>query len=172
MMSEPVRVSWLGFTSDTLTLHRAGWTFSAHQDVRNRTMQLAMRHDKGRMTALSVVTDWNYERNIYGFPRPEFPIIFLRHLAENLVVHMMGEVRADRFRPIDPVPVYREGRTVNLEDLAHFAPINFKRIILPEETVPELMARILEVQQPARDEYFRDQAKKARVHAQLVSISS
>jgi hypothetical protein len=179
MLSEPVCVSWAGFQSDTLTLHQEGWSFSAEQDVRRHALCLAMKNAKLGLYGISEITDWDFmefhgRHNDYRgrFRRAEFPVIRMQAVHRSIVVHHFGPVPLTAFRPIDPIPQFSMEEPKNLEDLVHFAPINFKRIILPEDTVPELMARILEVQQPAREEHFMDQAKKARVHAQLVSIPS
>ena len=183
LLSKPVRLLWAGFESDTFALQRAGWSFAAQQNVYDNSMRLAMRHEKMRLTGISQVTEWEFSRGDHWHMAPR-PIamgavgnvcVFRGDVLESehaRIAHMPRFDPAQR-HAIDCVPQICETQHAEpLADLLYFAPIQFKQVILPPETVPDLMARILELQRPMREEHFLDQARRgATVHAQLVSLA-
>lgn len=78
--------------------------------------------------------------------------------------------------PIDAQPMLVDRRLEEIDDFVHFAPAPLTRtrqLILPEATIPDLMDRILELQQPIREEHFKQQANDAiryqKFHCQILS---
>ncbi len=184
LLSKPVRLLWAGFESDTFALQRAGWSFAAQQNVYDNSMRLAMRHEKMRLTGISQVTEWEFARggdHWHMVPRPIAMCaignvcVFRGDVLESEHARMAYMPRFDpaQWHAIDCVPQIMETQEAEpLTGLVHFAPLDFKRIILPEESVPDLMARILELQRPVREQHFLDQARRgATVHAQLISLA-
>lgn len=185
LLSKPVPVFWEGFESDTYRLQRAGWSFTAQQDYAHDSMRLAMRHEQMKMTGITEVTEWEFRREPEHWhlrPRP------LRMMATGNVHVFRGDILGSdrdhyrvpsisRFDPagwhaIDCAPQIVTEEAEPLLAILHFAPLDFKRIILPEDAVPDLMERILKLQQPVRDEHFLNEARKTKVHAQLISLPS
>lgn len=165
VLSEPVRVYWAGFESDTLTLQQNGWSLSAEQDVYRNTMRLAMRHDGAQMLAITEVSEWEYRDQTF------------RHRHHPLHMRCAREIRFVnhgpidwKFKPIDAVPVYVETEIRSLEDMVHFAPalVRTQEIIIPEESVSDLLARIQEMQQPARTERLKQELRRSHDEGRLI----
>jgi len=178
LMSQPVRVRMAGWESDTYHLQGAGWELSADQDVSRGTMRLALHHKEMGITALSAVVDWRYEVHSHNF-RAELPIVHVEHFGRSrtIMVHGMGGgLPMAAFQPIDAVPSFTTVEPQCLEDLVHFASFEQKRVILPAETVDDLMRRILDLQEPARQAYFLEEAKRERgrlrIEAQVMSFAA
>lgn len=181
VLSEPVRVMWAGFETDTLRLQRAGWSLSAEQDVCRGAMRLAMRHEQAQAFAISDPMDWHYREA--GWHRT---VCVHMRMAHRIEFREMGRVDWN-FQPIDAQPTFiPDFRFRQLEDFAHFAPslVRTKEIIIPEETVPDLLERILALQEPGRQEALkrqlqadragmtRDAIPRQKFHAQILSIAA
>ncbi len=175
ILSQPVEVHWAGFRSDTLALQREGWSISANQCFHDRTMQIALRHDKAQMRGISYIDEWEYQKFLdrYGYyPRP-VPLR-LESVGREIYSHALTSVRDWNFQPIDATPMFVETPIKSIDDLVYFAPVHAKPVIIPPDSVPDLMERILKIQEPMREEYFREQAKRAgrapTMHAQIMSL--
>lgn len=179
MLSEPVRVHLAGWESDTLTLQRSGWELSAEQDVVRGSMQLMIRHQALGLLGLSKNIAWEYHNDPRWMQHVRLPILQIEHFGrtDRLWVPMTASLGSFRgghgpsFEAIDAMPSFITEEPRRLEDLAHFATLHQKRILLPEETVSDLMKRIIEMQQPGREAHFLKQAKQApRLEAQILSF--
>jgi len=96
-----------------------------------------------------------------------------------------GLVRVEDFgggvlmSPFDAGPRPVSHSVGNFEDWAHFAPINAKKIIIPEQSVMEMLNKVLEMQEPAKNKYFEDiiaqeyDERRAVPHtvAQIITLS-
>lgn len=193
ILSYPIRLRWAGFETDTRQLQQRGWSLSVDQDVYRNGCRLAMRHEQQQMVGFTNTLDLDYYRARAGAGIGD--IQYLRGLAFHVVhmrsrghaiIHEMGEPRWNQFQPIDAEPQFLSvnGRQSDLEHLVHFAPalVRTQEIILPEATVPDLMARILELQEPGRQTALKQQLMEDReqmyaiprqkFHAQILSIAA
>lgn len=185
ILSRPIQLNWAGWETDTYRLQQRGWTLSAMQDIRGQRLQLAFRigNDPYRkFEAITEVIPFNYERTLdgrYVGDRQYLDSIVLRvqqAVSDQVMVHTSGD--ANRlWAPIDAEPRYTEAKITRLEDFAHFAGplIRTNEIIVPEASVPELMERILKLQQPARLERIKEELRgehrpEQRFHAQIISL--
>lgn len=180
-LSQPVRIYFAGFESDTWKLQEAGWSLSAEQDIMSQSMRLAMRHEGLQLYGISDHQRWDYWDRMGG----RMPPLFVRHMAARMYVQMI-ESAPFSFEPIDARPMYAPSRTSRIEDLVHFAPamVRTKEIILPEASVPQLMDQILKLQEPGRQERLKQQLAEERegirldaiprqkFHAQILSIAA
>ena len=68
LMSRPLRLHWAGWTADTYSLQRAGWSITAEQDIARMTMQLGLRHpnEGGYGVSSRVPFDYMYERDSFA----------------------------------------------------------------------------------------------------------
>lgn len=179
ILSRPLRVHWAGWETDTFKLQKCGWKLSAYQDIRGSRIQMAFQHSGLRIEGITNVLPYQYERALDMREREYVDSLLLtvqQMLGEHVMVHQSGDLPAV-WGPIDAEPRYTENRIVRLEDLAHFAGplIRTNEIIVPEESVPELMERILRMQQPARIERIKEELRGAhrpqqRFHAQIISL--
>lgn len=106
------------------------------------------------------------------------PTLNVKHMASDIMVHEISPPTV--FSGIDAVPVIQvHDKWKSLDDLAHFPPalIRNNPIIMPDPSVDDLIAKILDKQEPMRREYFLEQAKNNRApahtfHAQIITIAA
>lgn len=179
VLSRPLRVHWAGWETDTYRLQKCGWKLSAHQDIQGSRIQMAFQHGGLRIEGITAMLPYQYERALDMREREYVNSIVLnveRMLGDQVMVQQVGDMSA-MWSPIDAEPRYTENRIVRLEDLAHFAGplIRTNEIIVPEETVPDLLERILKMQQPARIARIKEDLRGERrpqqqFHAQIISL--
>lgn len=193
ILSRPVPVRWAGWRSDTLALQQAGWQLSVWEDMAYGRMQLAMKHETLQLRGLSHKLDWDHNLTRIGGPhyhndfedRP-FEIGFM---ASQIMQRVVGAgMEWTHFRPIDAQPQLCTSEIRTLDDLAHFAVplVRTQEVIVADESVEELMQRILAKQQPLRERYFEQQVRDAeglttagklllprpKVHAQIITLDN
>lgn len=180
ILSRPVRVHWAGWTTTTYELQQAGWELSANQDVGSRRMQIVIRNEQLGMIGQTSPIDFDYLSALHDH-RFELPTVAqVRCLGRQIVIQNHGPMTFEPFRPIDAAPQLCPVEMRDLADLAHFAPaplVRTQAIVLPEEDVDSLLARILEKQACAKTDYFRDLVSREgaaipahRFHAQIISL--
>lgn len=180
VLSRPLRVQWAGWETDTFRLQRCGWKLSAYQDVQGSRIQMAFKHDGLQIEGITAALPYEYERALDMRERDYVNGIVLnvqRMLGEQVMVHQAGDISA-MWSPIDAEPRYTQTTITRLEDLAHFAGplIRTNEIIVPEETVPDLLERILKLQQPGRIQRIREELRgehrpEQKFHAQIISLA-
>lgn len=178
ILSRPLRVHWAGWDTTTYQLQKCGWKLSAYQDIRGSRIQMAFRHDGLQIEGITAELPYEYERALDMRERDYVNGVVLnvqRMLGEQVLVRSNGDIPL--WSPIDAEPRYTEARITRLEDLAHFAGplIRTNEIIVPEESVPELLERILKMQQPGRMARIREELRGERrpeqkFHAQIISL--
>lgn len=180
LLSRPLRVHWAGWETTTFGLQKAGWKLSARQDIQGSRLQLALRHDGVGIEGITNEISYRFEQALDMRERDYVENIQLRvqrMLGETVIVHQAGDFSV-QFSPIDAEPRFQpEFRATRLEDLAHFAGtlIRTNEIIVPEESIPELLEKILKLQQPARIARIRDEMRgehrpEQKFHAQIISL--
>lgn len=187
ILSRPVRLDWAGWETDTFRLQQAGWSLSAEQDVYRNTMRIAFRHEGLATTAMTEVSRWEFERSHHDPSYLSHLVLPVRVMSRQVNIHMQGALDWSAFKPIDAQPSWTSHRIERLEDLVHFAPslARTKQIILPEESVSDLLDRITKMQEPGREEHFKRLAREAqdpgsvprtqplsKVHAQIISLAA
>lgn len=184
LLSQPVRLNWAGWTTDTYRLQQQGWSISADQNIERMSMALALRNERAGMVGVTASVDWDFFRyaNEYASSLPELPV---HVMGKTVNVNITGRSPYADFRPIDAkpqfVPMQSERRS--LEDLVHFAPAmaRTQQIIVPEESVDDLMKRILDMQSSSRIERIRAEVREGervpvtprqKFHAQIISLAA
>lgn len=145
---------------------------------------LAVNHQEFGAQGMSwIPEEWHHEASRFEDYHIE------RHM--DLRIGKRVEIRhqgsLEPYRPIDAEPTWRGSeRITSLEDLCHFAPAPLARtnpIVVPEESVDELLAKILDKQQEAKSAYFREKMRESyaegtasrilpahKFHAQIISL--
>jgi hypothetical protein len=181
LLSRPLRVEWAGWETNTYRLQQAGWKLSAEQDVYQNRMRLAMNHERMNLYAMSRMTEFDYEyaARDRGF---ELPMIVMQAMGREVFIQEHGRIDWG-FNAIDAKPCFTENKITRIEDLAHFAAplVRCNEVIIPEESVPRLMERILELQQPARTDRIKEQMRspegydrqpQQKFQAQIISLAA
>lgn len=186
-LAKPVPVHWLGWETDTYRLQQNGWELCMDQDPMRMQMRMVVRHPTEQIIGqtnnipLHLAAPPGVE-SVYGqdaYPRH----IWQMRMGRSIMVHEHGPVSAyANFKAVDAMPRLDFERVTSLEDLVPFpaAPIvRNQALILPEATVDDLLAGILERQQDAKMAYFEDLVQKEgeeargapKFHAQIISLS-
>ena len=181
ILSRPLKVEWAGWETNTYRLQQAGWKLSAEQDVFQNRMRLAMQHERMNLYAMSRMTEFEYER--YAMDRSfDFPMIVMQAMGREVFIQEHGRIDWG-FNAIDAKPCITDRKISRIEDLAHFAAplVRCNEVIIPEESVPELMQKILKLQQPARTDRIREQMRnpigydrepQQKFQAQIISLAA
>ena len=186
VISQAHPVCWAGFQSDTRTLQQNGWEFSAHQDMADHSFGLMLRHQALGIHAATNLIHYGHMEMKHRDARLAFYIQWLTDKSINFQ-HVQPPQWVDECSPVDMQPqVIHEMK--NIDDLNLFAGVSLartKQLIVDPDDVSAMMARILEVQDPARQERFKKMAAEARqegspnkasprqtFHAQIVSIAA
>ena len=181
ILSRPLKIYWAGWETTTWQLQKCGWSLSAYQDIQGSRLQLAFRHGGLMLEGITSVIPFQYERTMDLRERDYIDRLVLgieRMIGETVLVRQtsIGGVSSS-FSPIDAEQRYTEEKITRLEDLAHFAGslIRTNEIIVPEESVPELLERIIKLQQPDRIERIKEELRGERrpeqkFHAQIISL--
>ncbi len=182
MLSRPVELRWAGWRSDTFTLQQHGWQISAEQDIMRMQMAMALRNERAGMSGVTARVDWDYMHRANGPAQYCMPALPVHLMGRNVEMHSYGN-GFPNFQPIDAQPQLLQIKRRKLEDFAHFAPAHTRtqQLIVPEESVDDLMARILEMQHGPRIERIRaeiaegqrvDFTPRQKFHAQIISLAA
>jgi hypothetical protein len=172
----PVKLHWAGWETTTLQLQQAGWSLSAWQNPVKGIMQIGLRQPSLSVEGMTECReDWCHYDDPRAFLSSWHRAALHTRLAQQIHLHRDAE-----FRPFDAEPFYHTRACASLDDICHFAPAmtRTRQIILPEQTVDEMLQLILAKQQGAKEEYYRQQVLDERVqqprqqfHAQILSFA-
>ena len=167
MRSRPIELHWAGWSTDTLRLQTAGWQLSAHQNFADESMQIAIRHPRHEVEGITrFERHWDYRRSM-SCDRKDLPVLPIT-LGHKLWVRTIEP--AVPWKAIDAEPqLWPVLGELRLPDFVHFAPARAPaELVVPEETVPELLQRIVDMQSGARLERFREQVREERAQRKLI----
>lgn len=184
LLSRPLQVEWAGWRTDTYRLQACGWQLSADQDVFQNAMRLSMQHEGQQIRAISERISFDYHMAISDTPEYLSRIVIPMHMVgREVTVHFSGSIDW-HFKPIDATPSFSTHTISKIEDLCHFAAplVKTREIIIPQDSVPELLERILKLQQPARTDRVREEYRRhpeaftatpqQRMEAQIISLAA
>lgn len=165
MLNPVLKVHWAGWESDTLTLQRAGWQFSANQDVSRGLMRFAIKHEGLRMQGVSdVVHDVGFRRYSQESGQHSIGRLNILRMVEEFKVCTMP-LPSLAFEPISMEPAVNFDVALHsLDDLKIFAPIKRPEhsIIIDPNSTQELLNRVLELQDPKQIEIRAARNKEIR----------
>ena len=151
-----MRFRIMGLVFTALDLIRAGWTdfkWLTYHDTRSRRLTM----QRGRLTGLSKYMGEEYFYN-------SSMLVMDMDIASDFVMHV---AEMPRLR-VEPVDLSNPGfDTVRLSEF-----VSDKKIILPKESVGDLLKRIADLQADSRTEIARRkvQEKTARVETKILSL--
>lgn len=196
IVSVPIPIRWAGWQSDTFRLQQAGWKLSAKEGPQlsrpSNELSLAIHHPVLRCYGLSKPIDVDYfgmidARHRMSVTQMVQSVGFDIHVfASDLQVQIFDEGGISDFRPIDAAPAIKQFKA-SIDELNIFAPAQLVRteeVLVMPDSVPELMARILELQDPKQAEIRERVRKRAarqglpsdlarpvqKFHAQILSV--
>lgn len=176
LASRPMRLHFAGWETDTYRLQQNGWQLSAVQDPYYDCIQVAFQHPEYRMRGIT-----NKIRREYDMMYSGHGIETACHLATDFISHTASIAPFTKFQPIDAEPQFMETRQYMSQNMV-FAPnlARTQEIIVPEQSVDDLLNMMIERQAANRAELIRkrvreqgqhvDFSPRTNVHAQIVSI--
>lgn len=176
LLSQPLRLHWNGWESDTCALQSAGWELSVKEDLQYNRMCIAIRHKQNGIRGISDSMDWDYWRQMkQQFQDPRSLPMFGCRLASDIIVthHGAGGGREVDFNPIDARPMYATTQSMSIDDLAHFRKLEKPgdEIYLRKASMAEIMEMALSKQEPDQDrirkQMVRDQELQVMRNSKL-----
>lgn len=164
LTSRPMKVSFMGWESDTQTLQRHGWQLSMQVDHVRYGMRLALRETKTRLRGLSnfIPQEWLQDYDRHGIPTQiEF------HLASDFVMHMHTPIDPREFVDVDANPRWEPySRQELMSEWLPFRPIEkSKEIIIEEKSVSDMLDDIIKKQEESRMKILRDSVRDEKIQA-------
>lgn len=181
LLSQPVRLHWMGWESDTYTLQNNGWEISSSEDMQYRRMAIAIRHQQANIRGMSDYLDWDFFQHMdaqqrRGFQDPRSLPMFGCQLASEFRIehrNMGTDENLYDFNPIDARPMMIDSNISSLDDLAHFRKIEKPgdEIFLRKASMAEILEMALSKQEPdqqrIRKQMIRDQELSIMRNSQL-----
>lgn len=174
VISPPMKVHFLGWTSDTYTLQRFGWEISVNENPYYGSIQIAIRHQGLKLKAISDMVSCDYHRvmvNEYDqndiLQQIEFNFM---NMSSNYNILIQNRDIMD-FHPIDAEPTMVNLEYKSLDDLNIFKKVQVipeNEIIVDPLTINQLMDEIIRLQTPKQKE-IRERRMKARKRGELTN---
>lgn len=187
LASQPWKLYFAGWETDTYRLQQHGWQLSAVQDPYYDSMQIAFQHPEHRIRGISSRVGHHEYRSYTGFGSSYAGSRFMEasaHLASDFVSSgVRFAAPMENFQPIDAEPQLMDMRQMMSQNMV-FAPnlARTQEIIVPEHSVDQLLDMMLNQQAANRAELIRkrvrqqgeyiDFQQRTNVHAQIVSIAA
>lgn len=170
--------------STTTAMQQAGWEFSVEQDFQYMALRMIGRHQQAQMYIVSEHINLNFFAAADNPGMIDALVIYFPLVSNKLVVTVPMETTA--YQPADMAPQFAMQERKDIEDYGIFATplVRTNEIIVPEETVGDLLDRLLEYQEPSKAEYMKHKLRENRegqqmdvmpqqkFHAQILSIAA
>lgn len=170
------RVCWAGFEAWGHTLQQHGWCFSELKDYTTFCSLVVAENKRFDVCLWGKVTDYEMRE----FPKNGHLQLGLRYCAREFILNTISGPPV--FNPVDLSPVdFQEWQRYSYKNHSPFKSLIAdapKRIVVPQEqSVDELLARIIAMQQPAQTEYFNNKLREnkmpdAVLSAQIIQLRS
>lgn len=185
LASQPWKLHFAGWETDTFRLQQNGWQLSAVQDPCYDAIQIAFQHPEYRIRGISSKIAHYDARSHMGFGGlRDGPRYMEAHaqLASDFITHTATVAPFASFKPIDAEPQLMDTRQMMSQNMV-FAPnlARTQEIIVPEHSVDDLLNMMLDKQAANRAELIRKRVRqqgevldfnpRTHVHAQIVSIA-
>jgi hypothetical protein len=163
-----VKISFAGWESDTYKLQQQGWQLSVNEDPESRYMQIAMKHPALKMYGLTQRIDYHGMADLEGMDMYSGISLKIARMETEMMIDQpmmaIGEARAPDMRgfvPVDARPVVTMRGRTHIDDFRIFRPLEqHTQIIVPEQNVDELLAKIHELQDPEQERIREDKRKR------------
>lgn len=160
-----MKVHMVGFESDTFRLQRCGWQISAEEDYASYTFRIAIKHPGLKLYGISNKVDHRMmERDLLH--RDSGLEVAIERISTGdlqIITHVGAMPVMSEFNPVDAEPrlMFTEPRSIS--DFKIFRPLaKEKEIIVPRESVGELLERINSLQDPKQAEIRQKRQKEVR----------
>ncbi len=160
MRNMPVKIRMAGWEADTHTLQRCGWQVAVEEmrmeQYMRDSLRIALKHPKLKLYCLTNTVDVDLmNRQVRRELMGSEIVLDVEHIACDInVVNIPTDFA--HFRPINAEPVVEKIHTMehrSIESFKIFKPLpEEKEIIVPKESVNELLQKIQSLQEPYQEE--------------------
>ncbi len=165
-----VNLNFCGWESNTYRLQQQGWQISVSERADSMCIQMALKHPGLNMYGLTEKLDYHRMGEMEDMQRHSGIALQIIRMETDMQIQqpmmMMQEVVApdmSGFVPVDARPSVVFKEKTHIDDFRIFRPLaQHKQIIVPEQSVSELMARIHEMQSPEQDRIREEKQKRLR----------
>ena len=159
-----MKVFMAGFESDTFRLQRQGWQIASEESLPRYTLRIAIKHPVLKLYGLSNEVDHRMMERDLGAHHSGLEVM-IEHLSGgiNVITHAGGMPPLADFNPVDAEPRVLFAEPKSIDDFRIFRPLAKEReIIVPRESVSELLQRINLLQDPKQAEIREKKQKELR----------
>ena len=169
------KVFFAGFESDTYTLRNHGWDFSVSQAPTfakaSNSYRLILRHPGANLYAYTNVVEIPYSSLMNREDIYKNLVFHITHVSSDIIVHTVDHsFDPFSFKPYNPIDAFCEpyNKEYSLKDLNIFKtiPIDTPEIVIPGESIDDLMERILKMQDKKASE-IRERRRKERLRKEF-----
>lgn len=190
VINYPVKVTLLGFESDTVKLHRSGWQLSMNQDYAFDKWRLAIHHPGLNLYGISNTVEFRshllslnrsllYDELANFFKYEGFRIMGLSHPEE---CQMLIDEDFNKWAPVSGIPQLLKDSYNDITAFNIFRPLDrVEDLIVMPEMVPELLDKIRAAQAPKQAE-IREKLRRSiksndpvpayETHAQIITLAA
>lgn len=183
ILSQPARVIWEGWESDTLRLQNAGWELSVAFEEERSRYSLAIHNQSMRLYGIThEPIEMRFTRDsAYARPRGQMPTFHIVHMARCIEIHRVEYMNLVEFQPIDARPEYINTPIRSMADYNMFRTIDHAEDVYVEEanmSVLDHLQAIKDLQSPDQEAIrqrllnARDDAPQIVAHTNIVSLRS
>ncbi len=169
ILSQPLRVFWNGWESNTYELQLRGWELSVSEDIARRRMALVMRHNEAQVRGMSESINWDYIKYSRKEPTMDpnaYPSLNCR-IASDFVVRSTLPLPTEEFIPIDarPMVMERTYESGSLDSFAHFRKLEKpgNEIFLKEASMAQIMEMALSRQEPKQEQIRKQMVRDKEI---------
>jgi len=170
IFSQPLRLVWNGWESNTYALQNAGWELSVSEDLERRKMAIAMRHNESGMRGFSDLIDFDFFRHEYSMyqsttTNEHWPTFGCRIGSDIILqIHNQGVSNYD-FNPIDAMPMYSTIESMGIDAFAHFRKLEKtdNEIFLKAASMNDILKMALERQEPKQAQIRKVMVKRKEI---------
>lgn len=188
----PIHVEWLGWSSDTYRLSRAGWDMATNENYMNDSMEVVFHNRQLGLIAKGELRGYRdmHSRMLsdirFGFNLPKHCLISIQYLRakSDVYIQSISEPFANfnwvDAEPIDSVLNMRQWRASELTLFRRLAEPVQQELIVDPECVQSMLDQILKIQSPMRKEIraryrrreIEDDMQSKQIHAQIISLKA
>ncbi len=165
-----VNLVFCGWESNTYRLQQQGWQVSVSERPDQMDIQMALKHPGLSMYGLTERFNYQRMREMEDMQRHSGISLQIVRMETDMQIQrpmmMAQEVVAPDmkgFVPVDARPSVVFKEKTHIDDFRIFRPLaQHKQIIVPEQSVSELMAQIHKMQSPEQDRIRSEKQKRLR----------
>jgi hypothetical protein len=174
ILSQPIRLHWAGWETTTLKLQQNGWDLSASEEPYDGSMAIAFRHESSRVRGMSRMEQFNYHQSWHDME-------YARHISLPCQIGDFGvfqipldmgqapysfaaiDARPQRFDSYMGKPMPKGRNAEAFDEWCHFAKVGqrqARQIIVQDESIDELLDKIMKKQEPDKQRYFEEKVRR------------